>query len=80
MSAAALINVTNGVSNVTGLISTSGTVTDQPRFVTPSGTVPQASQQSRSGPQIHIASATGKSTVTFYDICDFVPHTMDEDR
>ena len=30
-------------------------------------------------PQIHIASATGKSTSTFYDICDFVPHAVEED-
>ena len=30
-------------------------------------------------PQIHIASATGKSTSTFFDICDFVPQAVDED-
>lgn len=72
LSAAASPNVTNGGSNA-------GTVTDQQRFLTPSGTVPQATQPSWSDPQIHIASATGKSTVAFYDICDFVPHTVDED-
>lgn len=43
------------------------------------GTVSQGSQPSWSDPQIHIASATGKSTSTFYDICDFVPHAVDED-
>ena len=36
-------------------------------------------QPSWSDPQIHIASVTGKSTSTFYDICDFVPHAIEED-
>lgn len=39
----------------------------------------QGQQPSWSDPQIHIASATGKSTSTFYDICDFVPHAVEED-
>ena len=39
----------------------------------------QGPQPSWSDPQIHIASETGKSTSTFYDICDFVPHTVDEE-
>ena len=30
-------------------------------------------------PQIHIASATGKSVSPYYDICDFVPSTMEEE-
>ena len=29
--------------------------------------------------QIHIASATGRSASTFFDICDFVPKAVDED-
>ena len=32
-----------------------------------------------SDPQIHIASATGRSASTFFDICDFVPQAVDED-
>ena len=43
------------------------------------GTVNQAVQPSWNDPQIHIASATGKLTSTYYDICDFVPHSLDED-
>lgn len=43
------------------------------------GTMVQEQQPSWSDPQIHIASATGKSTSTFYDICDFVPHAVEED-
>lgn len=30
-------------------------------------------------PQIHIASATGKSAGPYYDICDFVPSTTEEE-
>ena len=36
-------------------------------------------QPSWNDPQIHIASATGKSTSVFLDICDFVPNTVDEE-
>ena len=43
------------------------------------GTVNQEPQSSWNDPQIHIASATGKSTSTFYDVCDFVPHSLDEE-
>ena len=43
------------------------------------GTVNQEKQPSWNDPQIHIASATGKLTATFYDVCDFVPHSVDED-
>lgn len=43
------------------------------------GTLSQEAQPSWNDPQIHIASATGKSTSTYYDICDFVPHSFDED-
>ncbi|MCG8078480.1 MAG: hypothetical protein JAY75_19845, partial [Candidatus Thiodiazotropha taylori] len=32
-----------------------------------------------SDPQVHIASATGKSASVFYDICDFVPHALEEE-
>ena len=31
------------------------------------------------GPQIHIASATGKSVGSIYDICEFVPSTLEEE-
>ena len=44
-----------------------------------SGTITQEAQPSWNDPQIHIASATGKSTSAYLDICDFVPHTIDED-
>ena len=44
-----------------------------------SGTLTQEAQPSWNDPQIHIASATGKSTSTFLDICDFVPHSIEED-
>lgn len=30
-------------------------------------------------PQIHIATATGKSASPFYDICDFVPNSVEEE-
>lgn len=30
-------------------------------------------------PQIHIATATGKSASLHYDICDFVPHAVEEE-
>ena len=30
-------------------------------------------------PQIHIANATGKSSSSHYDICDFVPHSVEEE-
>ena len=43
------------------------------------GTVNQEPQPLWNDPQIHIASATGKSTSTFYDVCDFVPHSLDEE-
>ena len=43
------------------------------------GTVNQEPQPSWNDPQIHIALATGKSTSTFYDVCDFVPHSLDEE-
>ena len=49
----------------------------------PTGTVTQnplpSSQPSWNDPQIHIASATGKSASTFLDICDFVPQSTEED-
>ena len=44
-----------------------------------SGTLTQEAQPSWNDPHIHIASATGKSTSTYLDICDFVPHSIDED-
>ena len=36
-------------------------------------------QPSWSDPQVHITTATGKSTLTHYDICDFVPHVLEEE-
>ena len=36
-------------------------------------------QPSWHDPQKHIATATGKSIFQHYDICDFVPHTVDEE-
>ena len=49
----------------------------------PTGTVTQnplpSSHPSWNDPQIHIASATGKSASTFLDICDFVLQSTEED-
>ena len=36
-------------------------------------------QPSWKDPQIHIATATGKSTPSDYDICDFVPNNIEEE-
>ena len=47
--------------------------------VQPIGTLNQEAQPSWNDPQIHIASATGKLTSTYYNICDFVPHSLDMD-
>ena len=38
-----------------------------------------SSQPTWQDPQIHIATATGKSNSPHYDICDFVPHTVEEE-
>ena len=46
---------------------------------TVTGSTQQVPQPSWSDPQVHIASATGKFTSVFYDICDFVPHALEED-
>ena len=59
-----LLNSLLNHQSVTSNTSQTGTVQEQPSW---------------SDPQIHIASATGKSTSTFYDICDFVPHALEED-
>ena len=42
------------------------------------GAIP-VTQPAWNDPQIHIASATGKSVSPYYDICDFVPSTMEEE-
>lgn len=39
----------------------------------------QGLQPMWSDPQVHIASATGKSTSAYYDICDFVAHSLEEE-
>lgn len=36
-------------------------------------------QPSWNDPQIHLSAATGKSTVDYYDICDFVSSSLDEE-
>ena len=36
-------------------------------------------QPSWQDPQVHIATATGKSSSAFYDICDFVPTAVEEE-
>ena len=36
-------------------------------------------QPSWKEPQIHIATATGKSASSYYDICDFVPNNIEEE-
>ena len=59
-----LLNSLLNHQSVTSNTSQTGTVQEQPSW---------------SGPQIHIASAMCKSTLTFYDICDFVPHAFEED-
>lgn len=41
--------------------------------------VNQGPQPSWSDPQVHIASATGKSASAYLNICDFVPHSVEED-
>ena len=60
----------------TGLANSSAT--NNVNNVQQTGTVSQA-LPSWSDPQIHIASATGKSISTFHDICDFVPQAVEED-
>ena len=83
-------NVNNNVYNQTLLntllsqqaqLATSGLSSNSTNSVNVQtmGTVNQAVQPSWNDPQIHIASATGKLTSTYYDICDFVPHSLDED-
>ena len=37
------------------------------------------SEPSWSDPQIHIASAMGKSTSSFLEICDFIPNAIEEE-
>ena len=59
-----LLNSLLNQQSVTSNTPQTGTVQEQPSW---------------SDPQIHIASATGKSTSTYYDICDFVPHALEED-
>ena len=41
--------------------------------------VPGLVQPSWYDPQVHIATATSKSTAAFYDICDFVPKAVEEE-
>ena len=36
-------------------------------------------QPSWQDPQVHIATATGKSSSAFYDICGFVPTAVEEE-
>ena len=36
-------------------------------------------QPSWQDPQIHIATATGKSGLSYLDVCDFVPHSVEEE-
>ena len=38
-----------------------------------------STQPTWQNPQIHIATATGKSSSLHYDICDFVPHSVEEE-
>ena len=72
---AALGQSADNVNNVTD----NGTLILDNNNAARSGTLIQSSQPSWNDPLIHIASATGKSTSTFYDVCDFVPHSVDED-
>ena len=44
-----------------------------------SGSAQGGLQPSWSDPQVHIASATGKSASTYYDIYDFVPNAIEEE-
>lgn len=57
-----------------------------PRFQLPTPQQPTAvpnmtglAQPSWQDPQVHIATATGKSSSSFYDICDFVPTAVEEE-
>ncbi|MEW8561399.1 MAG: hypothetical protein AB2541_04815, partial [Candidatus Thiodiazotropha sp.] len=61
-------SATSGVNVSTGGVNVSRTES-----------IAHGPQPSWSDPQIHIASATGKSASTFHDICDFVPHSIEED-
>ena len=42
-------------------------------------TMQQQQQPSWTDPQVHIASASGKSFGNYYDMCDFVVNTIDEE-
>ena len=46
---------------------------------TPEQTQGQHRQPSWNDPQIHLSTATGKSVTDFYDICDFVQGTVEEE-
>ena len=58
---------TNGPHN---LISPSPVLTNMTK---------ESSQPSWQDPQVHIATATGKSSSAYYDICDFVPKAVEEE-
>ena len=59
----------------TPLMTASSTLSDIARspFTT------SVNQPAWNDPQIHIASATGKSVGSYLDICDFVPSTIEEE-
>ena len=59
-------------SQMVGQATAAGTAQSQPV------PTPQA-QPSWKDPQIHIATATGKSASSYYDICDFVPNNIEEE-
>lgn len=63
------------ISQQTQLTSARGNNTPT---VQPAGTA-AATSASWNDPQIHIASATGKSAASYYDICDFVPQNVEEE-
>ena len=71
-----LINtLINQQSQLAGQFSTTGGVQSQHCVA---NSLSQA-QPSWKDPQIHIATATGKSAPSYYDICDFVPNNIEEE-